>query len=130
KPANWIAAHPSTGRFEALAAAVSEHGSSRETELAESFPIHVVAEWLGNSPKTALAHYTQVTEEHYQRAAESGAPALQNPVQQHAASPRNVSQDSPQVLAPCDSTRGGAIQDDLRQERSMTPTGFEPVSRP
>ena len=27
--------------------------SSREMELAERFPIHVVAEWLGNSPKTA-----------------------------------------------------------------------------
>src|SRR5262249_27074771 len=47
--------------------------ASRETELAEWFPISVVAEWLGNSPKTALAHYTQVTEEHFQK-------ALQNPV--------------------------------------------------
>src|SRR5262249_59078772 len=51
--------------------------SPRETELAETFPIHVVAEWLGNSPKTALAHYTQVTEEHYRK-------ALQIPVQQVA----------------------------------------------
>jgi hypothetical protein len=33
---------------------------------------------LGNSPKAALAHYTQVTEEHY-------SPALQTPVQQGAA---------------------------------------------
>ncbi len=59
--------------------------SSRETELAESFPIHVVAEWLGNSPKTALAHYTQTTEEHYQR-------ALQNPVQQGAETARTEPQ--------------------------------------
>ncbi len=43
--------------------------SSRETELCERFPIHVVAEWLGNSPKTALAHYTQTTEEHFRQAA-------------------------------------------------------------
>src|SRR5579871_2257639 len=35
--------------------------SSRETELEETFPIHVVAESLGNSPKTALAYYMQVT---------------------------------------------------------------------
>jgi integrase len=56
--------------------------SSRETELAETFPIHVVAEWLGNSPKTALAHYTQVTEEHYQK-------ALQKAVQQVDATARN-----------------------------------------
>jgi integrase len=59
--------------------------SSRETELAETFPIHVVAEWLGNSPRTALTHYTQVTEDHYRR-------ALQNPVQQPAAPARMDSQ--------------------------------------
>ncbi len=50
--------------------------ASRETELAEAFPIHVVAEWLGNSPKTALAHYTQTTEDHFRQAtggAKSGA---------------------------------------------------------
>jgi hypothetical protein len=60
--------------------------SSRETELAERFPIHVVAEWHGNSPKTALAHYTQVTEDHYQRA------VVQNPAQQHAESGRTEPQ--------------------------------------
>jgi integrase len=104
--------------------------SSRETELAETFPIHVVAEWLGNSPKTALAHYTQVTEEHYQRAAKCGAAEVQNPVQQAAAPSRTLSQDSSQVLVPCDSMRESAVQSDLRQDRWMTPTGFEPVSRP
>jgi hypothetical protein len=61
-----------------------------ETELAERFPIHVVAEWLGNSPKTALAHYTHATGEHYQRAAESGASALQNQVQQPTAPSRKI----------------------------------------
>jgi len=55
------------------------------TELAESFPIHVVAEWLGNSPKTALAHYTQVTEDHYKK-------AVRNPVQQGAEPARTGSQ--------------------------------------
>jgi integrase len=47
--------------------------ATRETELCERFPIHVVAEWLGNSPKTALAHYTQVTEDHYRKAAQETA---------------------------------------------------------
>ena len=31
--------------------------ASRETELANEFPIHVVAEWLGNSPVIAAKHY-------------------------------------------------------------------------
>jgi hypothetical protein len=102
--------------------------ASRETELAESFPIHVVAEWLGNSPKTALAHYTQVTEEHYQRAAKSGAVEVQKPVQQGAAPSRALSQDSSQVLMACDVLREGADQSDLRQDKWMTPTGSEPHS--
>jgi hypothetical protein len=84
--------------------------SSRETELAESYPIHVAAEWLGNSPKTALAHYTQVTEEHFQRAAKSGAEGVQKPVQQPAAPVRTGSQDSSQVLVPCESVRDDASQ--------------------
>jgi hypothetical protein len=97
--------------------------ASRETELAESFPIHVVAEWLGNSPKTALAHYTQVTEEHFQQAA-------QVPAQHDAAQARTVLQ----------ADKGGMLEDDVTQpfaelcgyvrNEMMTPTGFEPVSRP
>jgi hypothetical protein len=42
--------------------------SSREPELAESFPIHVVTKWLGNSPKVAMKHYLQTTEEHFAKA--------------------------------------------------------------
>ena len=44
---------------------------SRETELAEQFPIHVVATWLGNTPEIARKHYLQTTDEHFQRALES-----------------------------------------------------------
>ncbi len=42
--------------------------SSRETELAEDYPIQVVTAWLGNSPQIAAKHYLQVTEDHYRRA--------------------------------------------------------------
>jgi integrase len=47
--------------------------SSRETELAESFPMHVVCSWIGNSARVAAEHYLQVTEDHFDRAAKSGA---------------------------------------------------------
>jgi integrase len=108
--------------------------ASRETELAETYPIHVVADWLGNSPKTALAHYTQVTEEHYQRAAKSGAvgpeTALQKPVQQPAASPRRETQDGPNPQEGCDIVRVSAGEFKDMRDSLMTPTGFEPVSRP
>lgn len=43
--------------------------STRQTELAEHFPSHVVCAWLGNSEKIAASHYLQVTAEHFERAA-------------------------------------------------------------
>ncbi len=42
--------------------------ASRETELANEFPIHVVCEWIGNSEEVARKHYLQVTEAHFQKA--------------------------------------------------------------
>ena len=50
--------------------------SSRETELVERWPIHVVCTWLGNSPAVAHKHYLQTTDEHFEQAA--------NPVQNEA----------------------------------------------
>lgn len=55
--------------------------STRETELAEQYPMHVVCQWIGNSEPVAAKHYLQVTDEHFRRAAEGGTGALQNPVQ-------------------------------------------------
>ncbi len=42
--------------------------ASRETELANNFPLHVVTAWLGNTPKVATDHYLQVTDDHYTQA--------------------------------------------------------------
>ena len=56
--------------------------STRETELAEEFPLHVVCQWIGNSTPVAARHYLQVTCDHFERAASVPATALQNPVQQ------------------------------------------------
>ena len=52
--------------------------SSRQTELEETFPSHVVCKWMGNSIKVAQKHYLQTTESHFSK-------AVQNPVQQAAA---------------------------------------------
>ena len=48
--------------------------STRETELAEQFPIHVVCDWIGNSKSVALKNYLQVTDGHFEK-------ATQNPTQ-------------------------------------------------
>ncbi len=42
--------------------------ASRATELADSFPSHVCAAWLGHSESIADAHYRTVTDEHFRRA--------------------------------------------------------------
>jgi len=48
--------------------------STRESELLEEYPIHVVAEWLGHSPSVALKHYTQVVKDHHARAVAGSKP--------------------------------------------------------
>ena len=51
--------------------------SSRETELAQEFPIHVVTAWLGNTPTVALRHYLLTTDSDFDRATPAKGPAAQ-----------------------------------------------------
>ena len=46
--------------------------SSRQTELTETFPSHVVTAWLGNSERIAEKHYVQVLGSHFDRAVQGG----------------------------------------------------------
>ncbi|MBI2479321.1 MAG: hypothetical protein HYV60_12025 [Planctomycetia bacterium] len=46
--------------------------ASRETELANEYPLHVVTEWIGNSPAIAAKHYLSVTDSHFAKATEGG----------------------------------------------------------
>ena len=53
--------------------------ASRQTELTDQFPNHVVARWLGNSVKTAERHYLSTTDEHFRRAASGSATIVAEP---------------------------------------------------
>lgn len=55
--------------------------STRQTELEERFPSHVVCAWLGNSRQVAAAHYLRVIDEHFERAAMGESKVLQKAVQ-------------------------------------------------
>ncbi|WP_171188146.1 tyrosine-type recombinase/integrase [Alienimonas chondri] len=46
--------------------------ASRQTELAETFPTHVVCAWIGNTQAIAQEHYLQVTDDHFARGASEG----------------------------------------------------------
>jgi hypothetical protein len=69
--------------------------ATRETELAQRFPIHVVTEWIGNSKAIAVKHYLRVTDADYETAicqvtpnesaAPQSAPKAQRHGQRHAA---------------------------------------------
>lgn len=60
--------------------------ASRETELAQSHPIHVVCAWMGNSQLVAAKHYLQVRDEDFTTAGEkpSTLEALQDALRQAA----------------------------------------------
>lgn len=90
--------------------------STRETELVETYPLHVVTAWLGNSQLVAAKHYLQVTDEHFERAAQKAA-------QQASDSPRNETHlgcDGLRFSQTCGTMRDGAM-------RTVAEAGIEPA---
>lgn len=77
--------------------------STRETELAETFPIHVVCEWIGNSAAVAAKHYLQVTEAHFEEAAQKAAQSGSGSIgmEQAAKLPALGFTDTSRVLPTC-----------------------------
>lgn len=97
--------------------------STRETELCETYPVHVVCQWLGNSVPMAAKHYLQVTDSHFQQ-------ATQNPAQCLHAQRRNRQQGSGQTLeiaSDCDSLLSAAGSK-VGPEGSEPPTKGFPVT--
>lgn len=100
--------------------------STRQTELEECWPEHVVCAWLGNSKAVARKHYLQVTEEHFERAAgifKRNVEATQNPTQQNAETCSTVSHTVSEP-AKFNSERDLATQ----CEGEVGDTGLEPVT--
>ncbi len=48
--------------------------ATRQTELSDRFPQHVVCQWLGNSEQVAGRHYLNTTTAHFSQALENDAP--------------------------------------------------------
>ncbi len=49
--------------------------SSCETELVRSWPVHIVAAWLGHTPRIAVSHYLQITGADFAAAAAGASPS-------------------------------------------------------
>jgi hypothetical protein len=55
--------------------------STRETELASEYPLHVVTYWIGNTARIAAEHYLQIPDEVYEKAAQNAAHEAQKQAQ-------------------------------------------------
>ncbi len=62
--------------------------ATRQTELADQYPIHVVCAWIGNSRAVAQEHYLQVTDSHFDAATAEPLSAAQNAAQYPAVTSR------------------------------------------
>lgn len=108
--------------------------ASRETELMEQFPAHVVCKWIGNTEAIAAKHYLVVHDEHFAQALRGGAKsgasggerALQTQVQHTSACARADPQNGK------NSKKNGAFlrsdpnpRDNVRKP-PVRPEGFEP----
>ncbi len=100
--------------------------ATRETELAQTFPLHVVCEWIGNSQAVAAKHYLQVTEDHFREAAGPAAGAAQNPAQHAHAGSGGESQSSTTAQKQSPVLPGFANRCDIVQICSVPPEGLEP----
>ncbi len=108
--------------------------STRQTELAERWPEHVVCAWLGNSRLVAREHYLQVTEEHFRQAAEVDS-AAHFPAQQASVTQCNAMQNAPDKATPNAVFQGVAsdcksLQDKELGGRGLEQTALPPVKTP
>jgi len=105
--------------------------ASRETELSQTHPLHVVCQWIGNTARIATAHDLQVTDRDFARAlgtggTESGTPAAQKAAQQPAAPFSSDSQETQQAPEDQGLVLAGASSCDTVQNYTTPPGGVEP----
>jgi len=106
--------------------------ASRETELAQTHPLHVVTAWIGNSVSVAAKHYLQVTDADFVRAvgsdAQSDAPTAQNTTQTGSGGKCPNVPEEPQVLEDSELRHLGTSARKSLQSKVIHPTGVEPVT--
>lgn len=92
--------------------------ATRATELAEQWPGHVAAKWLGHSQKVADRHYRQITDQYFAKAAGALHGALQQGAQLSVTGGNEI--DATRL----DSTLLPSIA--LHYRQSIGPPGLEP----
>jgi hypothetical protein len=125
--------------------------ASCETDWVERYPAHVVAKWLGHSPKVAAQHYLMSREHHFEDVVRGGvatggadvgqgsavasgcsaeccAPNVQNAVQQAPAPDSNEPHETTAPAAATRVTAGSSEVTPLLKTAEMAGAGFEPAT--
>jgi integrase len=103
--------------------------ASRETELANEYPLHVVTAWLGNTERVASKHYLQVTDSHFEQAqrAKTGATtchSVSKPAPQESAASGT---DSQETKEPSEVTSQVTFIPTVSESGEVPPRGVEPL---
>jgi integrase len=105
--------------------------ATRQTELAECYPIHVVCAWLGNSAAIAREHYLQVTEDHYGKAARepesTGSSAAQKAAQSAAERGCQCRTAEPGAAKQIPCFQAYSNADNRGQQYQLAAAGLEPT---
>ena len=105
--------------------------STRETELAKNYSLQAATAWIGNTPKIALGHYLQVTDDEWQNATITDAKSdavdaylMHIPMQQGTEPACNSSQGLTQVDDIRDVMRNDASCNEVIQSKEVTSLGL------
>lgn len=102
--------------------------ASRATELADQFPSHVCAAWLGHTEKIADAFYRQVTDDHFARAVGCNQAAQKAAQHVHERSGMDP-QTSPPQNEQTTGFPGHSVPCDIVQNCTVGPAGLEPATK-
>jgi len=98
--------------------------ASRQTELEERHPSHVVCRWLGNSESVARSHYLQVRESDFDKALRK---VVRNPVRAAAAEAANGRHGDRGDDGESASIRQKTLSQSITTTYKVPVTGLEPV---
>jgi len=93
--------------------------ATRATELADRFPSHVCAAWLGHTEAIADEFYRQVTDEHFERATAADEKAVRKPVRAGGACRRTEHANPP--------SKRTKPHENTRETCEVGGVGFEPT---
>ena len=105
--------------------------STRETELAKIYPLHVAAAWIGNTPQVARDHYLQVLDSDFEQAAQTPTGDAQDSAhrtaQLEAVLPCTDPQNTPEPKCEIAVVRGETAVCELTHVGAASPSGANEI---